>query len=102
MPLQYPIGREDNFLGVIDFIEERAIVWKDETLGAEYETLPLGKSLGRRAYLKAHPALEIAVKASVLTPEFYKEHREKVVEYIAEHDDAILTKYLEQHKLEPG
>ncbi len=41
------------------------------------------------------------MKASALTPEFYKEHREKVVEYIAEHDDAILTKYLEQHKLEP-
>ncbi len=42
------------------------------------------------------------MKASALTPEFYKEHREKVVEYIAEHDDAILTKYLEQHKLEPA
>jgi elongation factor G len=101
VPLQYPIGREDNFLGVIDFIEERAIVWKDETLGAEYETLPLGK-LWDGEYLKTHPALETAVKASALTPEFYKEHREKVVEYIAEHDDAILTKYLEQHKLEPA
>src|SRR5580658_6693512 len=101
VPLQYPIGREDNFLGVIDFIEERAIVWKDETLGAEYETLPLEK-LWDAEYLKAHPALETAVKASALTPEFYKEHREKVVEYIAEHDDAILTKYLEQHKLEPA
>ena len=42
------------------------------------------------------------MKASALTPEFYKEHREKVVEYIAEHDDAMLTKYLEQHKLEPA
>ncbi len=44
----------------------------------------------------------MAVKATALSPEFYKEHREKVVEYIAEHDDAILTKYLEQHKLEPA
>jgi elongation factor G len=86
---------------VIDFIEERAIVWKDETLGAEYETLPLEK-LWDAEYLKAHPDLEAAVKASALTPEFYKEHREKVVEYIAEHDDAILAKYLEQHKLEPA
>ena len=101
VPLQYPIGREDNFIGVIDFIEERAIIWKDETLGAEYETLPLEK-LWDAEYLKAHPDLETAVKASALTPEFYKEHREKVVEYIAEHDDAILTKYLEQHKLEPA
>src|ERR1017187_5838642 len=101
VPITYPIGREDNFVGIIDFIEERAIVWKDETLGAEYEILPLEK-LWDAEYLKSRPALEIAVKASALTPEFYKEHREKVVEYIAEHDDAILAKYLEQHKLEPA
>ncbi len=101
VPLQFPIGKEDNFLGVIDFIEERAIIWKDETLGAEYEILPLEK-LWDAAYLKTRPELETAVKASALSPEFYKEHREKVVEYIAEHDDAILTKYLEQHALEPA
>ncbi|MGH9714040.1 MAG: elongation factor G [Candidatus Acidiferrales bacterium] len=101
VPLQFPIGKEDNFIGVIDFIEERAIIWKDETLGAEYEILPLEK-LWDAAYVKSRPELEKAVTASALTPEFYKEHREKVVEYIAEHDDAILTKYLEQHKLEPA
>src|ERR1700693_1756562 len=101
VPLQFPIGKEDNFLGVIDFIEERAVIWKSETLGAEYEIVPLEK-LWDAAYLKTRPELETAVKASALTPEFYKEHREKVVEYIAEHDDAILTKYLEQHKLEPA
>ena len=48
VPLQYPIGREDNFMGVIDFIEERAIVWKDETLGAEYEITAARKTLGCR------------------------------------------------------
>jgi elongation factor G len=100
VPLQFPIGKEDNFIGVIDFIEERAIIWKDETLGAEFEILPLEK-LWDAAYVKSRPELETAVKASALTPEFYKEHREKVVEYIAEHDDAILTKYLAEHKLEP-
>src|ERR1700729_1546022 len=41
VPITYPIGREGNFIGIIDFIEERAIVWKDETLGSEYKTLPL-------------------------------------------------------------
>ena len=101
VPITYPIGREDNFIGIIDFIEERAIVWKDETLGAEYEVLPLEK-LWDAAYLATRPALETAVKATALSPEFYKAHREKVVEYIAEHDDAILTKYLDQHKLEPA
>jgi elongation factor G len=100
VPLQFPIGKEDTFMGVIDFIEERAIIWKDETLGAEYEILPLEK-LWDAAYLKTRPELETAVKASALTPEFYKEHRDKVVEYIAEHDDAILAKYLESHSLTP-
>jgi elongation factor G len=101
VPITYPIGREDNFIGVIDFIEERAIVWKDETLGAEYEILPLEK-LWDAEFRKSRPEIEKAVVAAGLSPEFYKEHREKVVEYIAEHDDAILTKYLDQHKLEPG
>jgi elongation factor G len=100
VPLQFPIGKEDTFIGVIDFIEERAIIWKDETLGAEYEFLPL-ENLWDAAFLKSRPEVAAAVKASALTPEFYREHRDKVVEYIAEHDDAILTKYLESHRLEP-
>src|SRR6201998_2695909 len=74
VPIQYPIGREDNFLGVIDLIEERAIVWKDETLGAEYEVLPLEK-LWDAKFLESRPEVATAVKASALTPEFYKEHR---------------------------
>src|ERR1700722_973909 len=101
VPLQFPIGREENFIGVIDFIEERAIIWREETLGAEYETLPLEK-LWDAEYLTAHPNVEISVRASALSPEFYREHRDKVVEYIAEHDDAVLTKYIAEHNLEPS
>src|SRR3984957_16838072 len=101
VPLQFPIGKEENFIGVIDFLEERAIIWNDEPLGAEYEILPLEK-LWDAEYLTAHPNVEISVRASALSPEFYREHRDKVVEYIAEHDDAILTKYLAEHKLEPA
>src|SRR6186997_3066917 len=32
VPLQFPLGREDNFIGIIDFLEEKVIVWLEETL----------------------------------------------------------------------
>ncbi|MFZ0702464.1 MAG: GTP-binding protein, partial [Candidatus Acidiferrales bacterium] len=101
VPLQFPLGKEDSFIGVIDFIEERAIVWKDETLGAEFEYITLDQ-LWDPEFQKSRPDIAAALKASAVNAEFYKEHREKVVEYIAEHDDAVLTKYLAEHKLEPA
>jgi elongation factor G len=100
VPLQFPLGKEENFIGVIDFIEERAIIWKHETLGAEYETITLDQ-LWDPEFQKSRPEVAIALKASAIDPEFYKEHRDKVVEYIAEHDDAVLTKYLAEHALSP-
>jgi elongation factor G len=100
VPLQFPLGKEDSFIGVLDFIEERAIVWKAETLGAEFEYIALDK-LWDPAFQKTRPEIAAALKASAVNADFYKEHREKVVEYIAEHDDAVLAKYLEQHKLTP-
>src|SRR5580698_22244 len=36
-PVLIPLGKEENFIGIIDFIEERAVVWSDETLGSEFE-----------------------------------------------------------------
>ncbi|HLJ40036.1 MAG TPA: elongation factor G [Candidatus Acidoferrales bacterium] len=101
VPLQFPLGKEDTFIGVIDFIEERAIVWKDESLGAEFEYISLDQ-LWDPEFQKSRPDVAAAIKSSAVSPEFYKEHREKVVEYIAEHDDAVLTKYLAEHKLEPA
>jgi len=62
--------------------------------------MPVDK-LWDQAFLKERPEIAAAVKASAISPEFYKEHREKVVEYIAEHDDAILAKYLAEHELKP-
>ena len=100
VPLQFPIGKEDTFVGVIDFIEQKVIIWLEDTLGAKFEVLPLEK-LWDQAFLKERPEVAAAIKASAISPEFYKEHREKVVEYIAEYDDAILTKYLAEHELTP-
>jgi len=100
VPLQFPLGKEDTFIGCIDFIEQKAIVWKEETLGAKYELLELEK-LWDPAFLKERPEVAAALKASAISPEFYREHREKVVEYIAEHDDLVLNRYVQEHTLTP-
>jgi elongation factor G len=71
--IQMPIGAEDRFKGVIDLIDMKSIVWKDETKGAEYA-------------VEGIPAdLKEQVDAA----------REKMIEVIADADDEIATKYLE-------
>jgi elongation factor G len=98
VPIQFPIGKEDNFIGVIDFIEQKAIIWQEETLGAKFETFEVEK-LWDAAFVSSRPEIETALKASAINKEFYVEHRAKVVEYIAEHDDLVLAKFLENHDL---
>jgi elongation factor G len=70
--IQIPIGAEDKFRGVIDLIRMKAIVYKDETMGAEY-------------ILEEIPA-EMLAEA--------KEFREKLIEKVSESDDQLLEKYL--------
>ena len=72
VPLQLPIGAEDKFKGVIDLVKMKALLFKDETLGAKYDVSEI-------------PA-EFA--------EDVKHYREKMVESIAESNDALLEKYL--------
>jgi elongation factor G len=100
VPVQFPIGKEDSFVGVIDFIEERAIIWLEETLGAKFEYVAL-EQLWDPEFLKTRPDISRGLKASAIDQAFYAERREKMVSYIAEHDDAVLTKYIEQHALTP-
>ena len=70
--LQLPIGSEDRFSGVVDLIALKAIVWKDETQGAEFSVEPIPK----------------AMEAQVA------EYRDKLLEAVAEHDETLLAKYL--------
>jgi elongation factor G len=72
VPLQLPIGSEDQFKGVIDLVQMKALVFKDETLGAKYEVVDVP------AELKADA----------------EHYREKMVESIAEQHDELLEKYL--------
>jgi elongation factor G len=93
VPLQFPLGREDNFIGIIDFLEQKVVVWLEETLGAKFEIFEVAK-LWDKAFVDSRPDVAAALKGSAIDKVFYDEHRNKVVEYIAEHDDEVLDKYL--------
>lgn len=71
--LTLPIGTESNFVGIVDLIRMKALIWHDDSLGAKYDILDI-------------PA-EYAEKAT--------EYREKLMEDCADCDDAFAEKYLE-------
>ncbi|CAI9416807.1 elongation factor G [Nocardioides sp. T2.26MG-1] len=76
--LQLPIGAESDFLGVIDLVGMRALTWRGETkMGEDYE-------------IEEIPA-ELAEQAA--------EYREKLLETLADADDAIMEKFLEGEEL---
>src|SRR5712672_817152 len=95
VPLQFPLGREDNFIGIIDFLEQKVIVWLEETLGAKFEIFEVEK-LWDKAFVASRPDVAAALKGSAIDKAFYDEHRGKVVEYSAEHDDEVIDKYLNE------
>ena len=72
-PVQIPIGAEENFKGVVDLIKMKAILWHDETMGAEYSIEDIPADLLDEA----------------------KEWHDKMVENAANFDDALMEKYLE-------
>lgn len=73
VPLVVPIGAEETFKGVVDLIQNRAIVWNDDTQGMTFDTIPIPAEL----------------QATV------DEYREKLVEAVAEYDDNLMEKYFE-------
>ncbi len=77
LPIQLPLGTEDEFRGVIDLIEEQAIIWKDETLGVEYFTTEIPDNLKPMA----------------------QEYREKMIDVLSHYDENILEKYYHGEKI---
>jgi elongation factor G len=98
VPLQFPLGREDNFIGIIDFLEQKVVVWLEETLGAKFEIFEVEK-LWDKTFVESRPDVAAALKGSAIDKAFYDEHRSKVIEYIAEHDDEVLDRYLTEGTL---
>ena len=70
-PIQIPIGAEETFKGVVDLVKMKAILWHDETMGAEYEVDEIPADLQAEA----------------------EEWRDKMLETIAEFDDVLMEKY---------
>jgi elongation factor G len=75
--LQIPWGREDGFQGVVDLIKNKAIIWNNDTLGTDFELLPVPAELQEQAGHCRHLLLEAVV----------------------EKDDAIMEKYLSGSEL---
>ena len=73
VPLQIPIGAEENFKGVVDLITKEAIIWNDDDLGMSYEVVEIPDDL----------------------KDLVDEWRKKLVESVAEYDDDLLEKFFE-------
>ena len=76
-PVQIPIGAEENFKGVIDLIKMKAILWHDESMGAEYDVEEIPANLVDEA----------------------EEWRGKMLECAADYDDDLMEKYLEGEEI---
>jgi len=71
--LQIPIGAESDFVGCIDLINMKALVWKEETLGAEWEIREIPEELRETAEAARQEMLETAVEADEALMEKYLE-----------------------------
>lgn len=71
--MQLPIGAESDFKGVVDLVEMNALVWRDETLGAQWDVVEIPADLKERA----------------------EQFREKLIEAAVEMDEGALENYLE-------
>jgi elongation factor G len=71
--IQIPVGAEDQFKGIIDLVTMKARIWRDETLGAQYDDVDIPADLIEKA----------------------KSYREQMIEAVAESDDHLFAKFVE-------
>lgn len=73
VPLQLPIGAEDKFTGVVDLINNRAIIWNEHDMGMTYQEVPIPEDMKE----------EVA------------EYREYLLEAVADYDESLMEKFFE-------
>ncbi len=73
VPIQLPVGAEDQFKGIVDLVKMNARIWRDETLGAKFDDVEIPADLVEKA----------------------KEYREKLIEAVSESDDVLFEKFVE-------
>jgi len=76
--VQLPWGSEETFLGVIDLLKMKGIIWQEESLGAEFQEVPIPPELSEEA----------------------AKYRDLLVETLADKDDAIMEKYLSEEAID--
>ncbi|WP_185870885.1 elongation factor G [Blattabacterium cuenoti] len=72
IPLQIPIGSGDDFIGVVDLIYNKAIIWDDKNYGMTYKEIPVPSNMKNIVY----------------------DHKNKLIETLSEFDDTIMEKFL--------
>src|SRR5207249_3188230 len=72
VPIQIPVGAEDQHRGVVDLVKMKAVVWRDETLGAEFDVIDIPEDLLDKA----------------------KTYRDQMIEAVSESDDVLFEKYV--------
>ncbi|HTA41781.1 MAG TPA: elongation factor G [Bryobacteraceae bacterium] len=77
VPIQIPVGAEDQFKGVVDLVEMKAVIWRDETLGAQFDVVEIPADLAEKA----------------------KVYREQMIEAVSEFDDKLFEKFVEGQAL---
>jgi len=80
VPIQLPIGAEENYRGLVDLVRMQALEWDEETLGAKFHTAPIPADLA-----------EAAAAA-----------RDALLEAVSDADEKVMEKYLEGHEVTPA
>lgn len=78
LPLQIPIGKEDEFLGVIDLIDQKALVWGSDNDGAQFDTIEIPDDLKAES----------------------QEWRDQLISSLADYDDEIADLYLNAKEID--